>query len=203
MREILDAQLNLQAEADEVVRLLDLDRLLAKVGSPVRVGSSAMGLMVRRDIDITVSCGRLDSAALEVFANIGAHLMRLTEHVGAVKFRNDTGRWNMEPEKYPDGLYLWLSVQMPNKAEWTVDIWLVDEPDRQPDLAHLKTLLPRLSDATRAKILQIKHDLVDSADQSCAKISSALVYEAVMDHGVRTSEEFAKWHLNHTNDSSS
>lgn len=197
MREILDAQSNLQAEADEVVRLLDLDRLLAKVGRPVRVGSSAMGLMVRRDIDITVTCDRLDSAALEAFANIGAHLMRLTGHVGAVKFRNDTGPWNMEPEKYPDGLYLWLSVQMLNRVEWTVDIWLVDEPDRQPDLAHLKTLLPRLSDVTRAIILQIKRDLVASADQSCAKIPSALVYEAVMDHGVRTSEEFAKWHLNH------
>ena len=116
-REILEAQSNLQTEAEEVVWLLDLDRLLGKVGRPVRVGSSAMGVMVRRDIDITVSCDRLDSSTLEAFANISAHLMGLTGHVGAVKFRNDTGPWNMEPGKYPDGLYLWLSVQMPNKAE--------------------------------------------------------------------------------------
>lgn len=197
MRELFDAQSHMQTEADEVVRLLDLDRLLAKVGRPVRVGSSAMGLMVRRDIDITVSCDRLDSAALEAFGSIGAHLLRQTQHVGAVKLRNDTGHWNMEPEKYPDGLYLWLSVQMPNEARWTLDIWLVDQPERQPDLAHLKTLLPRLSDATRAIILTIKHDLVASADRSDAKIPSALVYEAVMDHGVRTSADFAKWRLNH------
>ena len=71
--------------------------------------------------------------------------MRLTEHVGAVRFRNDAGPWNIEPEKYPDGLYLWLLVRMPNMVEWTVDIWLVDEPERQPDLAHLNTLLPRLT----------------------------------------------------------
>lgn len=145
MRELLDAQAHLQPEADELVALLDLDQLLRKVGRPVRVGSSAMGLMVRRDIDITVTCDRLDSAALTAFGSLGAHLMRLTEHVGAVRFRNDAGPWNIEPEKYPDGLYLWLLVRMPNMVEWTVDIWLVDEPERQPDLAHLNTLLPRLT----------------------------------------------------------
>ena len=197
MQELLAAQLRMQAEADEVVALLDLDRLLAKVGRPIRVGSSAMGLMVRRDIDITVTCDRLDGAALEAFANIGAHLMRLTGHVGAVKFRNDTGPWNREPDRYPDGLYLWLSVQVPDKAAWSIDIWLVDAPERQPDLEHLHTLLPRLTDSSRAIILQIKHDLLASDDHGPTKIPSALIYEAVMDHGVRTAEEFVKWYRSH------
>jgi hypothetical protein len=197
MQDLLDAQSRMQAEADEVVRLLDLNQLLAAVGRPVRVGSSALGLMVRRDIDVTVSCDRLDGATLETFASIGARLMRLNEHVGAVKFRNETGKWNKEPYKYPDGLYLWLSVHMPSKVEWTVDIWLVDEPERQPDLAHLNTLLPRLNNVTRKTILKIKHDLVASADQNRSKIPSALVYEAVMDHRVGTSEEFVNWYLNH------
>ena len=187
----------MQAEADELVALLDLHHLLAKIGRPIRVGSSAMGLMVRRDIDITVTCDRLDGAAIEAFANFGAHLMRQIEYVGTVKFRNDTGSWNGEPDKYPDGLYLWLSVQMPNKAAWTVDIWMVDEPERQPDLTHLKILLPRLIDTNRAIILQIKHDLLASADHGPTKVASALIYEAVLDHGVGTSEEFVQWHLNH------
>lgn len=195
MRGLLDAQSHMQTEADEIVRLLDLDQLLAKIGRPIRVGSSALGLMVRRDIDITVICERLDRATLAAFGGIGAHLMQRTEYVGAVKFRNDTEHWNKEPEKYPNGLYLWLLVQMPDKSEWTVDIWLVDEPERQPDLAHLNTLLPRLSDATRATILKIKHDLMASADCNLTKIPSVLVYEAVMDHGVRTLEELSEWYL--------
>jgi len=194
MQHLLDAQLPMQLEADEIVRLLALNELLSQAGRPVRVGSSAMGLMVRRDIDITVVCDRLDDAALEAFANIGARLMRKTEYVLAVRFRNDTGHWNREVEKYPDGLYLWLSVQL-RTAEWTFDIWLIDEPERQPDLAHLKTLLPRLSDMDRAIILQIKHDLA-AGNQSATKIPSALVYEAVMDHGMKTSEEFTAWHRN-------
>jgi len=197
MPDLLAAQARLQAQADAVVRQLDLDRLLARVGRPVRVGSSAMGLMVRRDIDITVICDRLDRATLLAFAGIGTQLMALTDHVGTVTFRNDTGRWNTAPEKYPDGLYLWLSIRMPDKAAWTVDIWLVDEPERQPDLAHLNTLLPRLSDTTRAIILTIKHDLLDSTDLGPARLPSALIYEAVMDHGVGTTEEFRTWHLKH------
>jgi len=195
MRELRDAQARMQAEADEVVALLELEHRLAKVGRPIRVGSSAMGLMVRRDIDITVICDRLNDEALEAFANISAQMMLLTEHVGTVRFRNDTGSWNLEPDKYPDGLYLWLSVQTPDKTEWTIDIWLIDEPDRQPDLQHLTTLLPRLTETDRQIILQIKHDVLGSADYGPAKIPSATVYEAVMDHGVRTTDEFVKWHF--------
>ncbi|UWU19233.1 hypothetical protein N2599_36165 (plasmid) [Rhizobium sullae] len=152
-----------------------------------------MGLMVRRDIDVTVVCPKLDANALEAFAGVGARLMQMTESVVALRFRNDTGKSNVEPEKYPDGLYLWLSVRAPDQAMWTIDIWLVDEPERQPDLAHLKTLMPRLTEINRETILQIKSVLAELPEGS-NKISSALVYEAVMDHHVRTVVEFQDWH---------
>ncbi|MBB3148694.1 hypothetical protein FHS21_005142 [Phyllobacterium trifolii] len=85
---------------------------------------------------------------------------------------------------------------MADGTAWTLDIWLVDKPERQPDLVHLKTLLPRLSDADRGTILQIKHVLA-TEDEGATKIPSALVYEAVMDHGVRTSDEFENWYRDH------
>jgi len=182
----------MQVEADEVVRTLGLNELLGEIGRPIRVGSSAMGLMVRRDIDITVICDQLNHKALEGFTALGARMMQRTDCVVAVRFRNDTKDWSAEPEKYPDGLYLWLSVRMPDSTEWTIDIWLVDQPERQPDLAHLETLLPRLTDADRATILQIKQVLANG-DQSASATPSALVYDAVMDHGVRTFDEFEKW----------
>ncbi|MFS8148507.1 hypothetical protein [Rhizobium sp. BR 249] len=189
----MEAQRRLQAEADEVVQALQLDALLGDLGQPIRVGSSAMGLMVRRDIDITVVCPRIDAQALEAFTAIGARLMRMTERVVAVRFRNDSGKWNQEPEKYPDGLYLWLSVRMPDDMMWTIDIWLVDQPDRQPDIAHLKTLMPRLTDADREAILRIKGALAERP-QNAGTVSSTLVYEAVMDHGVRSLAAFEIWH---------
>lgn len=156
-----------------------------------------MGLMVRRDIDITVACAKLDAEALVAFAGVGARLMQMTESVVAVRFRNDTGKWNVEPEKYPDGLYLWVSVQAPDRAMWTIDIWLVDKPERQPDLAHLKTLMPRINDTDREAILRIKSVLAAPPHET-DKIPSALVYEAVMDHNVRTFSEFESWHRTRT-----
>ncbi|ULR45660.1 hypothetical protein [Rhizobium sp. K102] len=120
------------------------------------MGSSAIGIMVRRDIDITMSCPRLDAGTLEAFAGIGARLMQKAESVVAVRFRNDTGAWNTEPDKYPDGFYLWLSVRTQNQSMWTIDIWLVDQPDRQPDLAHLKTLLPRMKITTAKRSCRSK-----------------------------------------------
>jgi len=182
----------MQLDADEVIRVLNLNERLGKVGQPIRVGSSAMGLMVRRDIDITVVCAALDKNTLADFAEIGASLMQRTDYVTAVRFRNDTGQWNAEPEKYPDGLYLGLSVTMPDSFAWTVDIWLVDRPERQPDLAHLSTLLPRLSDIDRSIILEIKHALARS-EQPPDRLPSVLVYEAVMDHGIKTAAEFESW----------
>jgi hypothetical protein len=193
MQDLLATQKQLQAEADQVVRALDLVDELAKLGQPTRVGSSALGLMVRRDIDITVSCERLDEVTLAGFAQLGARLMLRDDLVVAVRFRNDSKAWNAEPQNYPDGLYLGLSVRTADGANWTFDIWLVDQPERQPDLVHLRTLLPRLTDADRVVILTIKHALAvgDSAD---GKIPSALVYEAVMDHGVRTVAGFRGWY---------
>ncbi len=192
MDDLLVTQKQLQADADELVEGLDLVDQLRAIGEPTRVGSSALGLMVRRDIDITVNCPRLDDATLAAFAQLGARLMQRTDLVVGVRFRNDAGHWNSEPQNYPDGLYLGLSVRTADGANWTFDIWLVDQPDRQPDLAHLRTLLPRLTDADRVMILAIKQVL--AADTTEPKLPSALVYEAVMDHGVRTVEGFRGWH---------
>ncbi|MBS1181944.1 MAG: hypothetical protein H6Q99_1824 [Proteobacteria bacterium] len=93
----------MQLDADEVIRVLNLNERLGKVGQPIRVGSSAMGLMVRRDIDITVVCAALDKNTLADFAEIGASLMQRTDYVTAVRFRNDTGQWNAEPRRTISG----------------------------------------------------------------------------------------------------
>lgn len=192
MSDLFERQRQLQIEADDVVELLQLEDLLGAFGRPVRVGSSAMGLMVRRDIDITVICPRLDTATLAAFADVASLLMQKTTHVVSVRFRNDTGAWNSEPAKYPDGLYLGLTVHARNDAIWTLDIWAVDHPERQPDLGHLETLLPRMTHEHRGAILQIKQALAER-QEGMATVPSAVVYEAVVNHDVRTVEQLELW----------
>jgi hypothetical protein len=193
MRNLLDDQKLLQKEADRIVELLQLEALLSKIGKPIRVGSSAMGLMVRRDIDITVVCKDLSAETRAAFSQVGAKLMLMDRHVASVRFRNETGAWNGDPAFYPDGLYLGVSARGNDGIDWTLDIWTVDQPDRQPDLNHLRTLLPRLDDDRRKTILLIKQALVEKPDWSEGNIPSAHVYDAVLEHGVSTVSQFKEW----------
>src|SRR5687768_4362794 len=96
--ELVTRQAALQAEAAGVLADLELFALLARAGSPVQVGSVALGLMVWRDIDVTVLCPSLDPAGIfALAAPLASH-----PRVGKLEFRNDSGHWNVDLG-YPDG----------------------------------------------------------------------------------------------------
>jgi hypothetical protein len=176
--ELLVRQRALQAEADELLASFGLLPALTAIGRPVRTGSAALGLMVWRDLDVTVVCGRLDAEAV---AALG-HRLALHPDVREVTYRDDTGDHNADPTAYPDGLYLGVKA---NRPEWRIDLWFVDEPDRQPDLNHLATLAPRITDEVRLAILRVK-----DAWNGRPGYSSYDVYRAVLDHGVQNPEQY-------------
>jgi hypothetical protein len=186
--ELLASQQLLQQEAQQIRRRLDLDRVLGAVGDPVLVGSAALGLMAWRDLDLTVACQRLDK--LPVLA-AGLELAR-KPGVKALQYRDDTDQWNTEPDLYPDGLYLALRYQPPDLAEWSLDIWFVDDPARQPDLAHLRTLPPRLTNEARLAILRIKAAW-SARPQYGISVRSFDIYTAVLDGHVSSLAEFDSW----------
>jgi hypothetical protein len=76
--------------------------------------------------------------------------------------------------------------------DWNLDIWFVDQLERQPDLAHLKSMPARLTPEARTAILQIKHAMADSQEPG-RRVRSYHVYKAVLDDGVRTPEQFTEW----------
>jgi len=188
MQQLVSRQAALQQEANDVRASLRLDDLLRTAGEPVLVGSAALGLMVWEDLDLTVICDSLD---LERVLDIGQSLASHPD-VRALTFRNDTGRWNSEPDRYPDGLYLGVRYQREGGAEWKLDLWFVDEPDRQPDLRHVQTLPPRLTEQHRRPILAIKTVWHRRPDYG-AGVSSADIYTAVMEDGVRDVAGFDEW----------
>lgn len=187
---LLATQDALQAEADEVTAALGLDKALAALGDPVRVGSSALRLMVRRDIDVTVICPRLDEATHEAVWRIGADLIA-QPRVRQVTMRDDTGHWNADPA-YPDGLYLKVEYRTLAAKTWNLDIWFVDDPSRQPDLAHLKTFPDQLTDEIRLAILRIKQAWAANPGYGSI-VTSYDIYRSVLDDGVRTPEQFENW----------
>ncbi len=76
--------------------------------------------------------------------------------------------------------------------EWKLDLWFVDDPARQPDLAHLRTLPARLTDDARLAILRIK-TLWSARPQYGVSVRSWDIYTAVLDHNIRDTDEFARW----------
>jgi hypothetical protein len=184
--ELFARQAALQAQAADVIAALDLFALLRTVGRPTHTGSSALGLMVRRDIDATTICPTLDP--MPIF-DIGRSLA-IHPRVRRVSFRNETGRWNVSPH-YPDGLYWLVEYVADPDVEWTLDLWFLSDGTIQFDLEHMVTLPPRLTPEIRATILRIKEAI--AADPSAPKGPSYEIYEAVLDHGVRTPEEYARY----------
>lgn len=151
------------------------------------VGSAALGLMVRPDLDVTVVYPALAVAPVgQLGAALAGH-----PRVREVLFRNDTGEWNIDL-RYPDGLYLCVRYRGPSGRDWTIDLWFIDEPDRQPDLAHLRALPPQLTPAARAAILRIK-DIWWSRPEYGRTVCGYDIYQAVLDENVDSNDGFDRW----------
>lgn len=179
----------LQAEADAVVSELGLDGpLLGAVGEPHRVGSSRLGLMVWRDIDITVVCQRLD---VVVVSDLAGTLLRRGD-VREVTLRSEVGRLNTDPATYPDGLYLQVRYAPAHREEWKLDVWFVDEPERQPDLRHVRSLPALLTEQARDAVLAVKEHWAARSEYGTS-VTSADVYRAVLEDGVGDVTGFDAW----------
>jgi hypothetical protein len=178
-----------QAERQEAALavLADLDLLarLGEIGRPVVTGSLALGLMVRPDIDVTTLCPTLDPGP--IFDAVRPLVLHPRVH--RLAFRNDTGRWNTDPD-YPDGLYWTVRYRSDDGEDWNLDLWFLPAGTTQFDLQHLEALPPRLTPETRVAILDIKEAWRDRASYG-ATVRGYDVYAAVLDHGIRTPDAFA------------
>ena len=185
---LLERQDTMQAEANRLVEQLDLPSMLSRAGRFERLGSSVSGLMVWRDLDLGVSCGRLSpERAWEAMMTLAAH-PRTTR----LDYRNEVGRLT-PPELRGYGRYYFVAHHETEAGdEWKIDVSLWS-PESPPGLlAHPEELRRQLTPETRLAILWIKdvwHRMPYYPDQ----LSGMDIYEAVLEHGVRTPEHFGRY----------
>ncbi len=187
-RELLERQDMLQAEAWRTLDALDLAAALASIGPMEVIGSLATGLMVWRDIDLLVIAPGLSaSVAHEAMARYFGH-----PKIGAIRYRYDHAAQNPANDPNDDRYYYALFYQSDGGHEWKIDIsiWIADPPhvERLPP----SSLIARLNDETRLAILWIK-DHWFARPEYRMTVYSVDIYDAVLDHGVRTPEEFAAY----------
>ncbi len=173
----------LEREADDVRLDLNLDGVLGALGEVHLVGSAALGVMVWRDLDLTVVCPTLDVVSLyRAGSSMIGH-----PRVRQMRVRNDTGPWNGDT-RYPDGVY-WGIDYRHGDQQWNIDVWFVDQPERQPDLALVRDLRDKFTGEARSAILTIKRAWFRRPEYG-RQVSSYDIYTAVLEHDVRSLQGF-------------
>lgn len=184
VEQLLSRQDALQAEASRLIADLDLMSLLARAGRAEQVGSFVSGLMVWRDIDVgAVSPGLSVDRAWDVMRPIVAR-----PAVTRVSYANESGHLNTSGRPYDDRHYFVIHYETAAHDDWKIDItfWLTDGPREQRARALALRRLPR---ETRICILWLK-DVWHRLPAYPYEVGGTDVYDAVLEHDVRTPDEF-------------
>jgi hypothetical protein len=178
----------LQSEADEVMRTLDVMAMLGVLGQPERVGSSVSGLMVWRDIDVTVRCR--DVTLERVWDALKPLLVN--PRITRLNYSNETGARSPTGEPADQRYYFVIHYEPASGTEWKIDVsvWTSDAPRSQ--LAQLAELERRLTYETKLAILWIK-DVWHRLPVYPYEVGGMEVYDAVLDYGARSPDDFDRY----------
>lgn len=190
--ELLRRQEALQSEAQQVITELALIPLLSRAGKPEQIGSSMSGLMVWRDLDFNILCPHPSPDLIfETMQPLMTH-----PRVTKLLYHNDTGQY-APPELQGDERYYFVVYYKSDaEHEWKIDLsfWLSDTPRNQQ--AYLEYLAQRLTDETKLAILWIK-DVWSHLPTYPYQVGGTDIYDAVLEHGVRTPDQFRTYLLTH------
>ncbi len=142
----------LQTEAGVVMRRLDVMTMLGVLGHPEQIGRSVSGLMVWRDIHVTVRCR--DVTLERVWDALRPLLTN--PQVSRLSYSKETGIRSPTGEPADQRFYFVIHYETVEGMEWKIDLslWTSDAP--RPHLAQLAELERRLTRETRRAILWIK-----------------------------------------------
>lgn len=193
--ELLARQSRLQAEAQAVIDELALLERLAALGEVEQIGSVVSGLMVFPDIDLNVRCD--NPTAEEVFDAL--RWLYVQPRVVEVLYRDETDPRRAGPAPGDERHYFVARYLHPGAdgdaggaVEWKIDISVWTSAEERSQLAHLEELRARLTGDTRLAILWIK-DVWSKKPSYPYTVSGWEVYDAVLEHGVRTPGDFAAY----------
>lgn len=190
--ELLARQDALQAEAARVIAALGLPELLARAGRVEQIGSSVSGLMVWRDIDFNIVAPGLTREGL-------AETIRpllVDSRVIGLHFDEEIGARSISGTAHDDRYYVVFHYLTEAGDDWKIDLsfWLADAPRGQ--LAHLAYLKERLTPELRLTILHLK-DLWHRRPSYPYTVGGYEIYDAVLEHNVRTPDDFAAYLRDH------
>jgi len=128
--------------------------------------------MVDGDIDIYVICKEFNKSTS---VNVLNELIANNDFRGYMFYDFVKRR----KKGFPKGYYLGLKTRLKSR-KWKVDIWFMKSMDNVSD-KFMKKILTGLSDANRAKILELKNLVKINK----LEIPSYLIYQAVIENNIK------------------
>ncbi len=169
---------DLLSEAQEIIAALDLFSLLSRYGKVRLVGSVALDLIVKLDIDLHLLVATHD--LLSVVDGIYHPLLERPQ-VHEVRITD----WRQE-----GGVKIGIDAYPSRSGDWSIDLWVTDRPEATA-FALVDDLKSRLRREHREVILALKHHYHQGG--LLRQGLSLLIYRAVLDGGVRSVDEFEVW----------
>jgi hypothetical protein len=171
----------LQAEALDVLELLDLATAFPSFGPAELIGSARSGLMTWRDLDVMFTAPA--ATATDVLAGLAVIARR--PGLLAADFRDERADRRPTPAITDERFYAVLRYAGPGGL-WKVDLTIWLHAVARPHVRHA-IQLQGITPEQKLTILQLK----DSAPGYPDEIGGSEIYTAVLDHGVRTVAELA------------
>jgi hypothetical protein len=180
MNDVLDRAAQCLHQAHVILTQLQLLERWQAFGSPVLVGAVAYDLAIAADIDMEIYC---DMPRIED----GFVVLRdCALHPNVLK--TSFGNYLVEAD---EGLYWRLIYRTDDGTDWKIDMWSMRRDHPGPCARDLvKPLRQALTPETRTAILELKAKIQDGLAPPQPSID---IYRAVLDGGVRTSEQLEMW----------
>lgn len=186
--ELLAEQVWLHHQADKMLKETGISGIFAKYGEVSPIGGSYdYGLMVYPDLDMDILSDELTKSDYVSLASdlLSSSFIRKVSSVDNVAF---TGTRPGMPKGY------WLGIEIPFEGDkWGIDLWLQTHEwanKFDEDFDNYKTKLAGISQEQVAAILSIKYHLIRLGKYGKHDFMSFNVYDAVLDNGVRSLEDF-------------
>lgn len=185
---------DLQQEAKDALKDLGLLNILSKFGTPEIIGSMALQVLTRRDIDIEIVTGnpnREDSAKV-VFELVKSAKNRIDFDVTD----NTTKENPVTPRGFYIGMKYFGNLGYPERKAahpdvWTIDMWFVKN-ENAIGRAKTREMKDRLTEEKRRYILEIKNALKDNPKYH-QQFGGVDIYDAVINKNVTNLEQFGEY----------
>jgi hypothetical protein len=186
--ELLARQASLQAEAAAVLVDLDLAATVAGIGPMLLAGSYVSGLMCWPDLDVMVFTGG------EFSPGDVLHLLRrVVDRPGVIGFDYRDERGPRSPTGTARDERYHVVIQLARDGRtWRIDLTLwLNDPHANVTAWH-EWLRDTVTAEQRTAILRIK-DAWYRLPSYPDRVGGTQIYDAVLDGGVRSPQQFASW----------